>query len=84
MILLIIVIFIAIYLLTKRNYEPYQDLRLYAMRLYGVAKYIRLNKFNRVDAVYIKPPLPMTGESRCDKVLCPKWIPDNATCYKCI
>jgi len=84
MILLIIVILIFILFLGQRNYEPYQDLNLYAMRLYGSAKHIRLNKFNRVESVYIKPPLPMTGESRCDKVLCPPWIPDTSICYKCI
>jgi len=65
------------------QYEPFENLNIYAMRLFGLAKHVKLNKFNRVDAIYIKPPLPKTGESRCYTVPCPDWVPDNATCYKC-
>ena len=65
------------------QYEPFQDLKIYTMKLYGSPKYIRLNKFNRVETVGVKPPLPKTGESGCNKVTCPPWVPDNSTCYRC-
>ena len=67
-----------------KNQEQFENLNIYATRLFGLAKYVRLNKFNRAEAVYVKPPLPKTGESRCDVVSCPDWIPDNSICYKCM
>jgi hypothetical protein len=84
-IIIICLIIAIIYFATAlSNHESFKNLDIYPSRMYGMAKYVRLNKFNRVEAIYIKPPLPKTGESRCDVVTCPEWIPDNSTCYKCI
>ncbi|QKF94331.1 hypothetical protein QKU48_gp0873 [Fadolivirus algeromassiliense] len=80
--LIVMIIFCIVY--NQYKLEPFQDLNIYAMRLFGAAKHVRLNKFNRIESIHIQPPLPKTGESRCDKVVCPQWVPDNAICYKCI
>lgn len=65
------------------TFEPFDNLNINAERLYGLAKHVRLNKFGRTESIHIKPPQPKTGESRCDSVLCPTWIPDGTTCYRC-
>ena len=83
--LTIILLLILIYLFIEfSETEYFENTNIYATRLLGMAKHVRLNKFNRIDAVYIKPPLPKTGESKCDHVICPDWIPENSICYKCI
>lgn len=85
MILKIILIIILIYVIWKlMTIESFENTNIYPTRLLGMAKYIRLNKFNRIDAVYIKPPLPKTGESSCFVVQCPQWTPENSVCYRCI
>jgi hypothetical protein len=52
-------------------------------RILGINKYVRLNKFNRIDNTTISPPLPRIGEKSCDVTSCPNWIPNDAICYKC-
>jgi len=81
--LTIILLLILLFSLNSINIEHFQNNNMYPTRLLGMARHVRLNKFNRIDAVYIKAPLPKTGESRCDVVVCPDWIPDNSICYKC-
>ena len=71
-------------LCNKYKNEGFQNINIYAMRLLGAEKYVRLNKFNRIESIHIQPPLPKTAESKCNKVVCPEWIPDNAMCYKCL
>ena len=83
-VLVFLIIALVFVLYNRHKYEPFQDLNIYAMRLFGAEKYIRLNKFNRIESIHVQPPLPKTGESRCDKVVCPPWVPDNAICYKCL
>ena len=83
-ILIILMFFLFLILYNQYKCEPFQDINIYAMRLLGAAKYARLNKFNRIESIHIQPPLPKTGESRCNKVVCPEWVPDNAICYKCL
>lgn len=80
--LVIMIIILGIYLILP-TYEHYDDGVILATRLLGAAKHVRLNKFNRVDEILIKPPLPREGESSCHKTVCPSWIPDTAICYKC-
>ena len=65
------------------RYECYENSAIYANRLLGAAKHVRLDKFNRVTYVSVKPPLPKTGESRCYTVNCPSWIPSDGICYRC-
>lgn len=67
------------------SFEPYENTTILTTRLLGASKYVRLNKFNRIDEIYVKPPQPRLGEKACWKLSnCPSWIPDTAICYKCI
>lgn len=78
------ILLIIIIIINFIDYEQFESINIYASRLFGMPKYILLNKFNRAKAIYISPPQPKVGESRCYKTICPKWIPDNCYCYKCI
>jgi len=81
--LLIILVILIIYQLIP-SYENYEDTTILTTRLLGAEKYVRLNKFNRIDEIYVKPPHPREGETACWKVsACPSWIPDTAICYNC-
>lgn len=80
--LLSIVILLGFFNWYKR--ETFREDQIYPTRLFGMAKHVRLNKFNRVESVYIHPPRLKTGETRCDVVKCPPWVPSDAICYKCI
>jgi hypothetical protein len=83
----IFIILIVLLLCAYKNFacgsEPFQNSEIHATRLLGMAKHVRLNKFNRVDSIHIKPPLPRVGETMCMPVTCPEYIPDNTICYKC-
>ncbi len=48
-----------------------------------VAKNVRLNKFNRIDDITIKAPLPREGESKCQVVKCPSFLASDAICWRC-
>mgnify|MGYP001763955828 CR=1 FL=1 len=75
---------ILISFLNSHKKEMFREDQIYPTRLFGMAKHVRLNKFNRVESVYIHPPRLKIGETRCDVVNCPSWIPSDAICYKCI
>lgn len=77
-------IIILTYLYIFNHIETFVDLKLYAIRLLGSPKHVRLNKFNKVESIHLSPPLPKAEESRCDTLLCPLYIPDFVTCYRCI
>ena len=49
----------------------------------AIAKHIRVNKFNEVDDISTKPPLPREGEVECAKMNCPNYYPSDAVCWKC-
>jgi len=83
-VLLSIFLILIVSLYHVNNKESFVDLKLYAVRLLGAPKYVRLNKFNKVESIHLSPPLPQVGESRCDTLLCPLFIPDFVTCYKCL
>jgi|688.fasta_scaffold804238_1 hypothetical protein len=83
MLIIIVLLIILVYLLFPK-YEIFDNLNIYATRLLGIAKHVKLNKFNRIDSIHVKPPVPKIGESKCNKIVCPKWIPENTICYKCI
>lgn len=80
---IIIIILILLYMINSIYIESYVNSAIYPTRLFGMTKYVLLNKFNRVESASISPPLPKTGETRCDKVVCPPWVPSDAVCYKC-
>lgn len=65
------------------SYESFENTNIYATRILGMAKHVRLNKFDRIDSISIKAPLPRVGETGCHTVVCPNWIPENSICYKC-
>jgi hypothetical protein len=73
--IILLIIILAIFAFSKNRIEKYLNT--------AVNKYVKLNKFGRVDSVYTKPPQPNSGESRCDQTICPQWIPDEAICYVC-
>lgn len=79
--ILIIILFIIYFLIPNQEY--YQDVNLYPTRILNMPKYVRINKNNTIDAVYLQPPTPQANESRCDVVQCPSWIPENTICYSC-
>ena len=81
--LLILLVIIVIIWLSCKN-ELFENSYLYPTRLLAMSKYCRLDKYGRVESVDIHPPTLKTGESRCDKVACPVWVPSDAICYKCI
>ena len=81
-ILLIFIIIILVLWLSYKN-ELFENSYWYPTRMYGMSKHARLDKYNRVESVDIKPPSLKTGESRCDKVLCPVWVPSDVICYIC-
>ena len=83
MIPVIIFIILMVMLIYIQSYEEFENVNLYTTRFLGLAKHARLNKFNRIDILTLKPPQPRTGESQCYTVLCPPWMPDNVVCYKC-
>ena len=79
----IIILVILIIYFTLPSFEPFETISILTTRLLGASKYVRLNKFNRIDEILVKPPHPREGEKVCHKVTCPAWIPDTAICYKC-
>lgn len=81
--LLIIILIVFVVYSIKPSFEPYENTSILTTRLLGASKYVRLNKFNRIDEIYVKPPHPREGETMCWKNICPSWIPDTAICYKC-
>lgn len=48
-----------------------------------IANHVRLNKFNQVDAITTRPPVPREGELICKKVSCPSVLPSDAICWRC-
>ena len=81
LILLIIIIISVIYLFQK--IEMFNETGMLPSTLFGMAKHARLNKFGRVESINIHAPRLKTGETKCNKVLCPSWVPSNTICYKC-
>ena len=49
----------------------------------GVAKHVKLNKFNRIENISVKPPIPNTGETECVETECPNYITSNSICWRC-
>lgn len=84
LILLIIAIIFLIRIVTINKQELFENSMIYPTRLFGMAKHVRLNKFNRVESVYIHPPRLKTGETKCRVVKCPPWVPSDAICYRCV
>ena len=82
--LILLIIIIVFIIASLYRSETFDDAGMYPTRLFGLAKHARLNKFNRVESVGIHEPRLKTGETRCDKVLCPSWVPSDVICYKCI
>ena len=83
--ILLLILIILIFYASYRRYENFsENSGMFPTRLFGMAKHVRLNKFNRVESLGISPPRLKAGETRCDTVLCPAWVPDDSICYKCI
>lgn len=84
LLVLLLLFFFSLYFKLNQNEEKFENLNIYPTKLYGLHKFVKLNEFGRAEKLYIKPITPSPGESRCDVVICPSWIPDNISCYKCI
>lgn len=48
-------IIILTYLYIFNHIETFVDLKLYAIRLLGSPKHVRLNKFNKVESIHLSP-----------------------------
>ena len=51
-------------------------------RVVGIDKYVKLDKFDRVDKILYSKPQPDKGETRCYRVNCPNWL-ETVGCWKC-
>lgn len=81
--LLILIIIILVLYFSYKD-ELFEDSYLYPTRMLAMSKHCRIDKYGQVESVDIHPPTLKTGESRCDKTICPVWVPSDAICYKCI
>ena len=52
------------------------------IRLLNITKYLAMDKFDRVDRLSVKKPLPRTGQIVCYRITCPAWI-TKAACFAC-
>lgn len=51
-------------------------------RLTGIDKYVKLDKYDRIDKILYSKPKPDKGETKCYRVTCPSWI-ELINCWKC-
>ena len=64
------------------NYYPTTTGQISTAPYIAIANHIRVNKFNEVENITTKPPLPDEGEVECIKMSCPSYYPGNAICWK--
>jgi hypothetical protein len=49
----------------------------------SIAENITLNKYNQIENISIRPPIPKNSDNNCILVTCPNYIPSSAICWKC-
>lgn len=52
------------------------------VRIIGIDKHIKLDKYDNVEEVLFKKPTPESGETYCSRVTCPYWM-EKLACWKC-
>ena len=75
--------FNSIYSRTLRDHSRSLGGIINARPILTVAKHVRLNKFNQIDGITVKPPLPSEGELDCHVVSCPSVLSSDAICWIC-
>lgn len=81
-VLIILIIFMFYFFRNKR--ESYINTNIYATRLLGAPRFVKLSKYGQIDKVYKSPPLPEVEETKCWALKgCPEWIPPFNVCYRC-
>jgi len=58
------------------------DSRKY-IRLIGIEKHLKMDKYDNVEKISYKKPKPESGETSCFRVKCPYWY-SEVVCWKCI
>lgn len=53
------------------------------IRIIGIDKHLRMDKYGDVKSISYSKPLPESGENVCRKVPCPNHI-KNVICWKCV
>lgn len=83
-IIFIFLILLFLIFLFYQNRESYINTNIYATRLLGAPRFVKLSKYGQIDKVYKSPPLPEVGETKCWALKgCPEWIPPFNNCYRC-
>ena len=57
------------------------DTRRY-IRLVGIEKNAKMDKYDRVEKITYTKPKPELGETKCFRVPCPYWF-SEIVCWKC-
>ena len=52
------------------------------VRIIGIDKHVKLDKYNNVEKILFKQPTPESGETYCKRVICPYYL-ENIACWKC-
>jgi len=65
------------------EHEPTRAGQINASPYLSIAQHVRLDKFNRVQGITTRPPLPKEGETDCIEVTCESIYPSNARCWRC-
>lgn len=53
------------------------------IRLIGVEKHLKMDKYDRIEKMTYGKPKPELGETKCYRVSCPYWF-SEVVCWKCI
>lgn len=64
----------------KQNSSPYGAGKF--IRIIGIAPHLKMDKFNQVESIWFKKPLPNQGEKKCYRVKCKPWY-QKVGCWKC-
>lgn len=66
--------------LPELNSSPTNTSKL--IRIIGITPHLKLDKFNIVQSLWFKKPLPNQGEKKCYRVRCKPWY-QKVGCWKC-
>lgn len=62
------------------SYNEFETRRF--IRLIGIERHAKLDKYNNIEKISYKKPEPELGETDCFITICPSWI-NSIICWKC-
>ena len=53
------------------------------VRIPGIGKHVKMDKYDRIERITYSKPKPESGETKCFTITCPSWL-SEVVCWKCM